>query len=83
WAGRSMVRAPRSLPDYDAFFEPIRAARQSANGRQLGDPVKAAAAVLSVLDLPDPPAQVRAPWSRPRPGTTRTARSRRSRTSHP
>ncbi|MEV6995226.1 oxidoreductase [Streptomyces sp. NPDC093228] len=58
WAGRSMVRAPRSLPDYDELFEPIRAARQSANGRQLGDPGKAAAAVLSVLDLPNPPAHL-------------------------
>jgi len=58
WAGRSMVRAPRSLPDYDELFEPIRAARRSASGRQLGDPAKAAAAVLSVLDLPDPPAHL-------------------------
>ncbi|MEU7969735.1 oxidoreductase [Streptomyces sp. NPDC049097] len=58
WVGRSMVRAPRSLPDYDELFEPIRAARQSANGRQLGDPAKAAAAILSVLDLPDPPAHL-------------------------
>ncbi|MGW5589414.1 oxidoreductase [Streptomyces sp. NPDC003857] len=58
WSGRSMVRAPRSLPDYDELFEPIRAARRSASGRQLGDPAKAAAAVLSVLELPDPPAHL-------------------------
>lgn len=28
WAGRSMVRSPRRLPDYDALFEPVRQARQ-------------------------------------------------------
>jgi short-subunit dehydrogenase len=27
WAGRSMVRSARSIPDYDALFEPIRQAR--------------------------------------------------------
>ncbi|MCF3960659.1 oxidoreductase [Streptomyces fuscigenes] len=58
WAGRSMVRAPRFLPDYDALFEPIRAARSAADGRQLGDPAKAAAALLAVVDLPRPPAHL-------------------------
>jgi NAD(P)-dependent dehydrogenase (short-subunit alcohol dehydrogenase family) len=58
WAGRSMVRVPRSIPDYDELFEPIRAARQAASGNQLGDPDKAAAAVLRILDDPDPPAHL-------------------------
>ncbi|MEV0847793.1 oxidoreductase [Streptomyces sp. NPDC049954] len=58
WAGRSMVRAPRTVPDYDELFEPIRAARQSASGKQLGDPAKAAAALLRVLDEPTPPAHL-------------------------
>lgn len=55
WAGRSMVRAPRSIPDYDDLFEPIRAARQAASGNQLGNPTKAAAALLHILDAPTPP----------------------------
>ncbi|MCO5969017.1 oxidoreductase [Actinoallomurus soli] len=58
WAGRSMVRVPRSVPDYDEIFEPIRAARQAASGNQLGDPDKAATAVLRILDEPDPPAHL-------------------------
>lgn len=58
WAGRSMVRTPRSIPDYDELFEPIRAARQAASGRQLGNPAKAAAALLRILDEPDPPAHL-------------------------
>ncbi|QKV97355.1 SDR family NAD(P)-dependent oxidoreductase [Streptomyces sp. NA02950] len=58
WAGRSMVRAKRSISDYDQLFDPIRAARQAASGNQLGDPAKAAAAVLTVLDSPEPPAHL-------------------------
>lgn len=58
WAGRSMVRTPRSVPDYDELFEPIRAARQAASGQQLGNPAKAAAALLRILDEPDPPAHL-------------------------
>ncbi|MBB4683856.1 oxidoreductase [Amycolatopsis jiangsuensis] len=55
WAGRSMVRSARSISDYDGLFEPIRAARQAASGNQLGDPAKAAEAVLTVLDAEKPP----------------------------
>jgi len=55
WAGRSMVRSDRSIPDYDELFEPIRAARLAASGRQLGNPVKAAEAVLKVIDAEKPP----------------------------
>ncbi|MEU8707993.1 oxidoreductase [Streptomyces sp. NPDC048565] len=58
WAGRSMVRAPRTIPDYDELFEPIRAARQTASGQQLGNPAKAAAALLRILDEPNPPAHL-------------------------
>ncbi|MGC0387494.1 oxidoreductase [Streptomyces sp. SAI-129] len=58
WAGRSMVRTPRSIPDYDELFEPIRAARQAASGHQLGNPAKAAAALLRILDAPHPPAHL-------------------------
>ncbi|MEU1619571.1 oxidoreductase [Streptomyces sp. NPDC005722] len=55
WAGRSMVRAPRTVPDYDALFEPIRTARQAKSGNQTGDPVRAARAVLRVLEADEPP----------------------------
>jgi NAD(P)-dependent dehydrogenase (short-subunit alcohol dehydrogenase family) len=55
WAGRSMVRTQRSIQDYDTLFEPIRAARQAASGNQLGNPAKAAEAVLKVLEAEKPP----------------------------
>nr|WP_090277000.1 oxidoreductase [Mycolicibacterium komanii]CRL70821.1 short chain dehydrogenase [Mycolicibacterium komanii] len=58
WAGRSMTRAERTIDDYDALFEPIRAARVAASGNQLGDPDKAAEVVLAVLDMSDPPAHL-------------------------
>jgi NAD(P)-dependent dehydrogenase (short-subunit alcohol dehydrogenase family) len=55
WAGRSMVRSPRSLTDYDALFEPIRRGRIDKSGKQLGDPDKAAKAILQLLGMPTPP----------------------------
>ncbi|OUL68221.1 oxidoreductase [Paraburkholderia hospita] len=58
WAGRSMVRTPRSIPDYDPLFDPIRKAREEKSGKQLGDPVKAARAMLSVVGSDNPPAHL-------------------------
>ncbi|HFF9489229.1 oxidoreductase [Serratia bockelmannii] len=55
WAGRSMVRSPRRVPDYDALFEPVRQARQEKSGKQLGDPVKAAHAMLALIESGKPP----------------------------
>lgn len=55
WAGRSMKRAERSIADYDELFTPIRDARVQASGNQLGDPAKAAAAVLRIAEADDPP----------------------------
>ncbi|HEY1725169.1 MAG TPA: oxidoreductase [Steroidobacteraceae bacterium] len=58
WAGRSMVRTPRTISDYDALFDPIRKGREDRNGKQLGDPAKAAQAMLTIIDSPSPPARV-------------------------
>jgi NAD(P)-dependent dehydrogenase (short-subunit alcohol dehydrogenase family) len=58
WAGRSMIRTPRSIPDYDALFDPIRQAREEKSGKQLGDPAKAARAMLAVIDSDAPPAHL-------------------------
>ena len=58
WAGRSMVRSPRAIGDYDALFDPIRSAREAKSGQQLGDPVKAAQAMLQLIDSPAPPAHL-------------------------
>ncbi|KVW18010.1 short-chain dehydrogenase [Burkholderia cepacia] len=58
WAGRSMVRTPRSIVDYDAIFDPIRQAREEKSGKQPGDPVKAARAILAVVAARHPPAHL-------------------------
>lgn len=58
WAGRSMTRTPRTIADYDALFDPIRKAREEKSGRQLGDPRKAARAMLAVIDADHPPAHL-------------------------
>lgn len=58
WAGRSMVRTPRAIADYDALFDPIRQAREAKSGHQLGDPAKAARAMLGLIDSAHPPAHL-------------------------
>lgn len=58
WAGRSMTRTPRSIPDYDDIFGPIRTAREEKNGKQLGDPRKAARAMLAAIAAESPPAHL-------------------------
>ncbi|MCA8322962.1 oxidoreductase [Burkholderia cepacia] len=58
WAGRSMVRTPRSIAGYDAIFDPIRQAREEKSGKQPGDPVKAARAILAVVAAQHPPAHL-------------------------
>lgn len=58
WAGRSMQRTPRSIADYDASFDPVRKAREEKSGKQLGDPRKAAQAMLQVIASPTPPAHL-------------------------
>jgi NAD(P)-dependent dehydrogenase (short-subunit alcohol dehydrogenase family) len=55
WAGRSMVRTSRSIPDYDALFDPIRRARKHKSGNQAGDPAKAAQVLLKVIAADNPP----------------------------
>lgn len=58
WAGRSMQRTPRSIADYDASFDPVRKGREEKSGKQLGDPRKAAQAMLQVIASPKPPAHL-------------------------
>jgi NAD(P)-dependent dehydrogenase (short-subunit alcohol dehydrogenase family) len=58
WAGRSMIRTGRSIPDYDTLFDPIRQAREAKSGKQLGDPDKLAATVLSLIESDSPPPQL-------------------------
>ena len=55
WAGRSMRRSPRQISDYDELFEPVRRARQEKSGKQLGNPAKAAKAMLDIIESDAPP----------------------------
>jgi NAD(P)-dependent dehydrogenase (short-subunit alcohol dehydrogenase family) len=58
WAGRSMIRASRSIRDYDAVFEPVRAARVAKSGNQPGDPAKAGLALVKLIESNSPPAHL-------------------------
>lgn len=58
WAGRSMRRSPRQIADYDELFDPVRQARMEKSGQQLGDPEKAANAMLEIIECDTPPAHL-------------------------
>ena len=55
WSGRSTQRATRSIPDYDQVADPISAARAGFSGQQRGDPDKAGAALLRLIELAELP----------------------------
>jgi NAD(P)-dependent dehydrogenase (short-subunit alcohol dehydrogenase family) len=58
WAGRSMIRAKRSISDYDALMNPIRERRQKISGHQPGDPAKLGAALVELVNSQNPPAHL-------------------------
>jgi len=49
------VRAERSISDYDAIFNPVRAARKERSGQQPGDPARAGKAIAELLTVAEPP----------------------------
>ena len=58
WAGRSMDRTARSIADYDVVMDPLRAARLAKSGKQPGDPDRAAAALLALIESKTPPTRL-------------------------
>ncbi|MEL1263008.1 oxidoreductase [Pseudoxanthomonas putridarboris] len=55
WAGSSMVRAETRIDDYQASAGAMREALAQRNGRQAGDPARAAAAIMRVVASDAPP----------------------------
>ncbi len=53
-----MIRADRSIADYDRVMDPIRAARQAKSGNQPGDPAKAAQVLLKLVTAENPPVRL-------------------------
>ncbi len=55
WAGRSANEAPVQIADYAETAGRNRQSIRSASGRQPGDPVRAAAAIIAAVESPNPP----------------------------
>lgn len=53
-----MRRSPRKIADYDPLFDPVRQARLEKSGQQLGNPQKAAKAMLEIIASDQPPAHL-------------------------
>jgi len=55
WAGRSMVHVERPIADYEETAGLFRRALAQRNGRQPGDPRKAARAIIQAVEAETPP----------------------------
>jgi len=55
WAGESMVRTQRRIPDYDDTVGEHRRSLDARSGRQPGDPARAAEAMVALTRLAEPP----------------------------
>ncbi|MFC4908279.1 oxidoreductase [Actinomadura gamaensis] len=55
WAGSSMRRSPVRMDDYEQTAGKRRDSTLAVSGRQPGDPVRAAAAIATVVDADAPP----------------------------
>ena len=58
WAGRSMRRNPTRLPDYADVVGARAQLIADMDGKQPGDPVRAAKAIVALADCADPPRQL-------------------------
>jgi NAD(P)-dependent dehydrogenase (short-subunit alcohol dehydrogenase family) len=55
WAGRSANEAPHEIADYADTAGANRRSIRNASGKQPGDPVRAAAAIIAAVESPEPP----------------------------
>lgn len=55
WAGRSASESPLQIDDYAATAGAKRAQLHAVSGKQPGDPVRAAKAIVAAVESPNPP----------------------------
>ncbi len=55
WAGPSIKQSATRIPDYDATAGARRAQTEARSGKQPGDPVRAAEAIITAVQSPEPP----------------------------
>lgn len=55
WAGASMTHVAQQIADYELSAGAMRAGLEQRNGRQIGDPDKAALAIIAAISADEPP----------------------------
>lgn len=55
WAGRSVIESAVRIPDYEGTSGALRDGLKQGSGHQAGDPVRAAAAVVTAYEAQTPP----------------------------
>ncbi|KDE19261.1 short-chain dehydrogenase [Acetobacter aceti 1023] len=58
WAGRSMVKTEHRIPVYNTVFAQLHERRAANNEHHLGDPKRAARAMLEIMTLDSPPTRL-------------------------
>jgi NAD(P)-dependent dehydrogenase (short-subunit alcohol dehydrogenase family) len=58
WAGRSLRQTPNRIADYAETAGKRLAATKAISGTQAGDPVRAAAAMITLTEMADPPRNI-------------------------
>ena len=55
WSGGSIRKAPNSVADYEQTAGASRVQTEARNGQQVGDPVRAAEAIITAVESSEPP----------------------------
>jgi NAD(P)-dependent dehydrogenase (short-subunit alcohol dehydrogenase family) len=55
WAGRSLLESKTTIPDYDSTAGDRRRKSKANSGKQVGDPVRGAQAIIDTVIAPNPP----------------------------
>lgn len=55
WSGRSILESKTVIPDYDETAGERRRKTHAGSGKQVGDPVRAAEAIIEAVESADPP----------------------------
>lgn len=58
WAGRSLIQTPNRIADYAETAGARLKSTSAVSGKQAGDPVRAAEAMIALTESPNPPAHI-------------------------
>ncbi len=58
WSGRSLQKSDMAIPDYEAMAPKVRQMYENGRGKQAGDPIRAAEAIITAVGAENPPSHL-------------------------